>query len=261
MSMQITNQTNDASSGSTLLERCDKLNQLLTNYDQLKRKKQIRDDYIFLTTYLAEAAGKLQLQSGAYLLLLGNDHFDGSDAIIAAMEGDPVAEVRFALQNFRQAFTEQKHDVRNSQGQEWVKLLGEMETLTNRFKQHVNPAWEIYVKELRDSWDVDQSLLVSQMHIDERKRLFDRYLREKNEFEKETKRIPHSQEKLDEVHQLQERLIEMRKQMDLEIPPAVNEFLMASGRIKGAPLHLLTEEVLAWLTQNDDVSSYHIKRG
>ncbi|MGY0616481.1 hypothetical protein [Vibrio sp. FJH11] len=255
------NQNNNSFSGGTLLERCEKLNQLLENYDQLKRKTQIRDDYMFLTKGLTEEAAKLQVQSDAYLLLLGNVHFDGSEAIIAEMEGDPVASVRYALQNFRQAFIEQKNDVRNSQGQEWAKLRAEMEALTNDFKKHVTPAWVIYVKELRDSWYIDESLLGSQMHIDERRRLFDGYLLEKNEFEKKTKCIPHSQQKLDEIHERQARLIALRGQMDLDIPPAVNEFLMASGRSKGAPLHLLTKEVLDWLTENDDVSRYRIKRG
>ncbi|MDH6027226.1 hypothetical protein [Vibrio splendidus] len=261
MRVQLNHQTNDASSSGSLLERCDKLSQLLENYNQLQRKTQIRDDYMFLTKHLAEAAGKLQLQSGAYLLLLGNKHFDGTDTIIAAMQDDPVAKVRFSLLTFRQAFTEHKNNVRNSEGQEWAKLHAEMESLTEGFKQHVNPAWEIYVRELREGWYVDESLLTSQMHINERKRLFDSYFREKNEFEKETKRIPNSQQKLDDIHQRHERLLEMREKMDLKIPPAVNEFLIASGRSHGAPLHLLTEEVLAWLTKNDDVSRYHIKRG
>lgn len=261
MSVQMNHQVNDASSGGTLLERCDKLNQLLESYGQLQRKTQIRNDYMFLTKHLAEAVGKLQLQSGAYLLLLDNKNFDGTDTIIAAMQDDPVAKVSFALQTFRQAFTEHKNNVRNSEGQEWAKLHAEMESLTERFKQHVNPAWEIYVKELSDCWRVEESLLTSQMHIDERKRLFDSYFREKNEFEKETKRIPNSQQKLDDIHQRHERLLEMREKMDLKIPTAVNEFLMASGRSQGAPLHLLTGEVLTWLAENDDVSHYHIKRG
>ncbi|EPR7482136.1 hypothetical protein ACU8KO_000743 [Vibrio alginolyticus] len=261
MSAQMNHQTNYASSGGTLLERCGKLNQLLESYDQLQRKTQIRDDYMFLTKHLEEAANKLQLQSCAYLLLLGSANFDGTDTIIAAMQDGPVTKVRFALQTFRAAFTEHKNNVRNSEGQEWAKLHAEMESLTERFKQYVNPAWETYVKELRDGWDVDESLLTSQMHIDERKRLFDGYLREKNEFDRDSKCIPNSQQKLDEIHQRHARLLEMRNQMDLEIPPAVNDFLMVSGRGKGAPLHLLTEEVLDWLTKNDDVSRYHIKRG
>lgn len=256
----MSSQTSDGVGALTLLERCKNLNQLLDNYGQLQRKTQIRNDYMFLSKTLAEEAGKLQLHAGAYLLLLRNVHFDGGDMIVAPMAGDPVGSTRFALQNFREAFNELKFEVRQSQEQEWTKLLAEMDTLTKNFKQHIAPAWEIYVKDLCDCWYVEASLLDSQMHINERKRLFESYQADQERFDKVTKRIPRSQEELDEIHQLHKRLLDSRSQMDLNVPPAVNEFLMASGRGYGAPLDLLTPEVLDWLANNDDVSRYSIKR-
>lgn len=257
----MSNETNNESSARSLVERCAGLSQLLDNYDQLQRKTQIRNAYMDLASTLAKEADNLKLQAGAYLLLLRNTHFDGGDTIITAMDNDPVSSVRYALQNFREAFEQLKYEVRQSKEEEWAKLLAEMTTLTNTFKQYLEPAWEMYIKELRDSWFVNESLLEGQMHIDERKSLFNQYLMEKSRFEKATNRIPSSQQDLDLVHKLQERLLVLRGQMDLDIPPAVNEFLMASGRGKGALLHLLTSEVLTWLQDNDDVSRYHIKRG
>jgi hypothetical protein len=261
MSGQMSNETNNESSTRSLLDRCVGLSQLLENYDQLQRKTQIRNAYMNLASTLAKEAGNLKLQAGAYLLLLRNTHFDGGDTIIAAMDNDPVSSVRFALQNFREAFEELKYVVRQSEEQEWAKLLAEMTTLTKSFKQYLESAWEIYIKELRDSWFVNESLLEGQMHIDERKIVFDAYLTEKKRFEQATNRIPLLQQDLDLIHQHQERLLALRRKMDLKMPPAVNEFLMASGRGKGALLHLLTSEVLTWLQDNDDVSRYRIKRG
>lgn len=257
----MSNETNNESSARSLLDRCVGLSQLLVNYDQLQRKTQIRNAYMDLASTLAKEVAKLQLQTGAYLLLLRNAHFDSEDTIVTVMDNDPVSRVRYALQNFRQAFTELKYEVRQSQEQEWTKLLEEMRSLTQNFKLYVEPAWEIYVKELRDCWFVDESLLEGQMYIDERRKLFEKYQIEKKYFEQSTSRTPNSQEELELVHLAHERLLALRKQMDLKIPAAVNDFLMASGRGRGAELVLLTPQVLTWLQNNDDVSRYRIKRG
>ncbi|BEU04246.1 hypothetical protein OAG1_30460 [Agarivorans sp. OAG1] len=244
---------------SGLKKRCAALKEQLDRYGQLQRKTLIRDTYIGIANKLRNAGTKLQSQTICYLLLLQNERLDGDGAILHTMDSEPVSKARVLIGLFRQAFINQKENVTQSDDQEWPNLLDSMASLTKELKQHVEPVWSSYTEDLRRSWQIDESLLHGQMLIEERKKIFEAYQVERERFVEAAQNPPTTQEELDAFHQLQRRLETLRGKMDLNIPPAVNRFLMASGR-RGASLDLLTDEVLEWLDNNDDTARYRITR-
>ncbi|ADN77439.1 hypothetical protein Fbal_3240 [Ferrimonas balearica DSM 9799] len=244
---------------SGMAKRCTALKDLLEGYDQLQRKTLIRDTYIDIASKLRKVGERLHQQTASYMLLLQIQRLDGDGAILHAMDSKSVSRVRSLLGQFRQAFVEQKENVPQSEQQEWPNLLDGMASLTKELQQHIEPVWSSYIEDLRRGWQVDESLLHGQMLIKERKQVFDAYQVERARFIDAVRQAPGSQAELDAVHQLQQRLETLRSKMDLDVPPAVNRFLMASGR-RGASLDLLTEEVLAWLETNDDITRYRITR-
>jgi len=240
-----------------LAERCNALKARIADYERVRRARQVRDDLIHIADELKALADELQCVINSYLVLRQHFPGEGDSPLIAPLSSEHLDQARVLLKQFRQAYDEKHEKVRQSDAM--PNLTDKLKTLTSELDEYVQPAWRDYVAELRNRWLVNMSLFDGQLHIQERKIVYDKYQQLSKAFNQITCRVPKSSNELKDILKLQCQLEELHEKMDLDIPAGVDQFLKVVGK-GGATLDLLTDEVLQWLRANDNVDSYRIKR-
>ncbi|MET4483769.1 hypothetical protein [Bradyrhizobium sp. F1.13.3] len=141
--------------------------------------------------------------------------------------------------------------------QAWRSMLDEIDTASRDLASAVIAAWRTYRQHVfaGDAPAVIRSRLARTKANDaafsEYQRLFDRL---KAAFET----LPSDRAAIDRVKQLAADLEAVAQNFDFAVPAEVKQFLEAVLSVSGAPLALLTPEVVKWLKENDSFDNYRV---
>lgn len=243
---------------SGFTSRCGKLMNLLGKHERAYSSQQIRDDYLNLSTRLTQAGDRLQQVLTRYQVLRKNVRQDDQQVILLPLAPETVQMTIFLLKEFRQVLAEKHEQAR--QDDSLPKLTESLGTLTDEIKLHIASVWKQYIADLSKQWYVKLDLLQVQLLIADNQATHAQYVSFKEQFEQLSSKAHQSQEAFNTLHLVHSKLVTLRQNMKLDIPPEVNEFLIDAARQRGTSIEKLTPTVLDWLTNHDDVAAYRIKR-
>lgn len=141
--------------------------------------------------------------------------------------------------------------------QAWRSMLDEIDAASRDLASAILAGWRAYRQQVfaGDTPAVIRSRLArtkaNDAAFNEYQMLFDRL---KAAFDA----LPSDRAAIDRVGQLAAELEAVAQNFDFAVPVAVKQFLEAVLSVSGAPLALLTPEVVKWLKENDSFDSYRV---
>jgi len=143
-------------------------------------------------------------------------------------------------------------------GQAWSTMLGEMDSAARDLQTAVTAAWKgqwtslfsgetpaAIESKLAKTKSNQEALRVYQGLYSQFRALFDS--------------LPSDQATIERARKLGDQLEGAAKAFDFEVSPEVKAFLEAVQSVRGAPIRLLTDEVLDWLRENESLDAYRVK--
>lgn len=179
------------------------------------------------------------------------------DAAIAVAPPASLLAARKRAGNILERFCAQPKAATLKRGQAWRSMLDEIDAASRDLASAVLAAWRAYRQQVfaGDTPAVIRSRLArtkaNDAAFNEYQRLFDRL---KAAFEA----LPSDRVVIDRVKQLAADLEAVAQNFDFAVPAGVKQFLEAVLSVSGAPLALLTPEVVKWLKENDSFDNYRV---
>ncbi|UCI23525.1 hypothetical protein [Mesorhizobium sp. B2-8-5] len=143
-------------------------------------------------------------------------------------------------------------------GQAWPTMLEEIDSAARDLQAAVTAAWKAertslfsgdtpaaIESKLAKTKPNQEALKVYQGLYSQFKALFDS--------------LPPDQATIERARTLGSQLEGVAKAFDFHVAPEVKAFLEAVQSVLGAPISLLTDEVLAWLRENESLDAYRVK--
>ena len=162
---------------------------------------------------------------------------------------------RKTIAHLRDRFEAQPKASTLTQGKHWSGLLEALETATATLTANLRQDWQRYFMDRLFAGLPPESRRIGVAPIPENKAALDQYTRLYEQFARYRNTVPVTQEALDTVHTLSEKLAQIT--FVENVPKAVEAFVNAIGN--GASLRLLTAEVLDWLREKELLDSYVVR--
>lgn len=168
-----------------------------------------------------------------------------------------LAKHKQAIGNVATRFSEKPEAATLKQGKRWRTLLDAVGEVAKLVDESLSETWQAYIgSELFGGRDPDQEeRLLAKTPAN--RRAMQEYRRLFSVFAQLRSSPPTTSEAIARLRVLSGELTNIKFQRD--VPRSVREFLDAAGTPGGAPLNLLTEEVGAWLAENNLLESYVIR--
>lgn len=162
-----------------------------------------------------------------------------------------------SIGNVSSRFREKSEAATLKHGKRWSALIDAVGDATKLVNESLNEGWRTYVgSELFGGQDPDREerLLAK---TPENRRALQEYRRLFAEFSQLRLTPPSAKEAISRLRVLSGELGKIQFQRD--VPRAVRDFLEAAGTSGGASMTLLTDEVAAWLSDNNLLDNYVVK--
>ena len=172
----------------------------------------------------------------------------------------PAAVVKAARRadGLRERFNAQPTAATLKKGQTWIKLLDELDDADRELTQVVLEIWR-RSREGFFAGDPPARLRGRLARTAKNDEALEQYRNLHQALDAAFSAAPSDSAKIDEVKRLAKQLEAAALTFDFDVPDAVKAFLEAVQSVAGAPLHLLTPEVVDWLKTNDSFDTYRIR--
>lgn len=233
----------------TLALRTAALRDKLTQLDDLSSNAQEASN---LSTLRTELSGPVQTLSA---LVQRQDLLIKSG--VPVQERESLRVVRRRADGVRERFRSDRKSSTLKKGTAWKSMLTETDQAAKEIEQSLSAAW----KEFRSSLfsgdapgKIDASLARTPENIEALKAYRALY----ETFTRLFQTPPASPEVVDEARRLAAELVRIAGHFDFDVAPDVKRFLEAV-QAGGAPLSLLTPEVVVWLQRGQSMDGYRIR--
>lgn len=143
-------------------------------------------------------------------------------------------------------------------GKEWSILLEKMRTLNKALEASAKSGWKAYVVEQITS-DSPGTIKSRMADTTENRQRIREYEVIYSRMQQTSQSLPGGVAAIGEVESLSRSLSTAYGKIDFDVPEAVRYFLDGANSTVGAPLSLLTEEVLDWLKSRQEDGLYSIR--
>lgn len=242
---------------SVFAKRSSAFKARIERYKQLEKAQEIRDNLLQVASKIETPAKKLEQILTSYRVLRQVRDSENSEPIVGPFDRNAFGHPKTLLEAFHQQYTTHKHDV--AQQNEFALLIQKIECLADDLNEHTSTAWREYIRGLKAQWEVDQKLFSTLSHQEEQRKIQQHYSELVAQFTNSSRGLPKTTEEFEVVIALHEQLCQQREALKLDVPEDVNIFLKAVAG-QGATIDMLTENVRTWLTEEDDLTRYRIKR-
>lgn len=181
-----------------------------------------------------------------------------SGNVLVEVPGSLVAEVIKLAADVRKKMEKKPGSQTLKSGKEWSLLLEKTRALNKALETSAKSGWKRYVLERITSDPPGTVKSRTADTIENRQRIRDYeliYVR----LQQVSQSLPGDVAAISEVESLSGSLITAYGKIDFDVPETVRFFLDGANSIEGAPLSLLTEEVLDWLKSRQEDGLYSIR--
>ncbi|WP_224705149.1 hypothetical protein [Devosia aquimaris] len=177
---------------------------------------------------------------------------------ITIVEPASNAKVRKKATTVVERFAEAPKSETLKKGQLWSTMLEEMDSAARDLQTAVNVAWKGQWTSLfsGETPAAVESKLAKTKANQEALRVYRGLY---SQFRALFDTLPHDQGTIDRARMLGNQLELAAKAFDFQVSPDVKAFLEAVQSVRGAPINLLTDEVLNWLRENESLEAYRVK--
>ena len=232
---------------ASLPQRAAELKGRLSRLHDLSAKVQEASDLERLRQDLTRRVEKFQPHMQKQVLLQAN-------AVAAASPATVVRMARRAA-GLLEKFQAEPTAATLKKGKIWQTLLDELDEAGSELSENVLTAWR---RARRDYFagDTPATLRGRLARTAENVRALDQYRVLHQALDTAFLAAPADQATIDQVKRLAKQL--EAQTFNFDVPEAVKKFLEAVQSVAGAPLDLLTPEVIDWLKANQSFGAYHI---
>jgi chromosome segregation ATPase len=164
-----------------------------------------------------------------------------------------------ALKKFLQHWEQQGYNAR--QGNWLQNLENAFKALTRNIKDTNRVSWANWIGDLRTSFAVEDYLLDAQQGLDAVEHRRDKFKTDRETFDEKAKKIPDNITAINDLSDIAKNLAALLNQMDHNVPEEVRQFFnYVSTASEGAPITLLTPEVIEYLSDNNALGNFVVKR-
>lgn len=142
---------------------------------------------------------------------------------------------------------------------QWTNLEEGINIIIDQFNSNMKNAWKEYCQNYY-SGETPGQLAGTIAQTDANKNLLSNFQSDFSKFESLLKTLSVKEEDFSEIKILAEKLQETIQKLDRDVPEDVMHFLNDLNQNGGATLELLTEEVLAWLKQQESFHKFKVVR-
>lgn len=234
---------------TTLPARATALRERLARLDKLGSSVAEAGDLEGLRGDLAGRAEKLGTHLTNQVRLV--------DAAIAVPPPASLLAARKRAGGILERFRAQPKASTLKRAQAWRSMLDEIDTASRDLASAVMAAWRAYRQHVfaGDAPAVIRSRLARTKANDA---AFNEYQRRFDRFEAAFETLPADRAAIDRVKELAADLEAVAQNFDFAVPAEVKQFLEAVLSVSGAPLALLTPEVVNWLKETDSFDNYRV---
>jgi hypothetical protein len=143
-------------------------------------------------------------------------------------------------------------------GQAWPTMLQEIDTATHDLQTAVTAAWKAQRTSLF-SGDTPAAIETKLAKTKPNQETLKVYQGLYSQFRSLFDSLPPDQATIERARTLGRQLEIAAKAFDFHVSPEVKAFLEAVQSVRGAPISLLTDEVLVWLRENEGLDAYRVK--
>jgi len=157
----------------------------------------------------------------------------------------------------------QEDDYKVTQDDSFDNTIQAMKSLTKMIVLANKEVWNTWTDYLLDSFNRTDAELNNIEKIDKYRDTYSAFVKERTSFKSKVSNLPAEIDQIKEVQELSNRLQILMKDVDGNLSEEVKKFLdCIDDVIKGkkAPLSLLTPEVLKWIQDENEMSSFAITR-
>ena len=247
----------DNESISTLQLEVSQLNGQVEPFNQTSDNATAMENYQAIISQIGQLPDSLDKH--AKMALLVRDPNVKGDLSLSESEKEFFKKCEKACENFIKRWN--KEDYNANQGNDLEKFSTALKSLAEGIKSTNENLWTQWIGDLRASFQVEDYLLEAQKGLDEVERRREEFVKNSQAFDERTKYIPNDKNGITEIQSLVEKLRILSSQMDHDVPEVVRKFLEYAGDInKGAPIKLLTPEVIDYLEKKDALQNFVVKR-
>ncbi|MBT8534817.1 hypothetical protein G6725_02190 [Polynucleobacter paneuropaeus] len=233
--------------------------------EMLKRATEAENKFKHLIDASTDAVEISQLdQLRQYLELLSSDAASTAKKSKALSENKVpltplinLKDVQDATEKLANKFMEEPKSSSVFEGKKWSSYNEKTTLALKNAARSVESDWTKYFKSLFGGMTPEQRKSRLILKIPENKIAIDKYTKIYNEFIQHNDQIPDSLEIFQKIHSLVKELSEISMTFKEDVPENVKKFF--DQTTFGASLDYLTEDVMAWLRENDMLSSFIVK--
>ena len=174
---------------------------------------------------------------------------------------EQIAILKNALKSAISAFDEAwKKDQSSVQGKRpHQQLVDTLKETNQEVVATLYQAWKQFIANQRQSFEVTSAELENAKVVDSNRAVVEQFEAKRESFHNLAQVIPSNSNTPREITRLSEELKQIKSQIDFCLPEEVAHFYrtIESG---GAPINLLTETVLDYLRENNQLDNFRIKR-
>ena len=246
---------------NALQDQITEIGELLAGLQSSSENKEAIEEYTLLITRLTPVCNELKLQCDTRKII---GHLP-DDFMLQGLKDDEFeqyATTQSFIDIFRNSWEEVEHKARQDNNS-LDNSVQSIRVLNKDLSQANRQAWDTWISELIISFEISDVELDSQEDVPGLRENIRLYKDKAHEFQMLTDTIPNDTAALEEILTIAKCLESLRGNMDFNLPKGVKTFFkQLNNSISGNqfPLSSLTPEVIKWLTENDQLTNFVIKR-
>lgn len=179
------------------------------------------------------------------------------DAVIPIGASPELAKHGRMIGDVAERFRERSVSATLKQGKRWPNLLDAVAEVAKATEKSLATAWTLYVSSSLFAGPPPEEEDGRMAKTPKNKQALEAYRRLFGQFASLRASVPASPQVIKDLKKLSDELAAI--QFDRNVPPAVKDFLEATGTTSGAGLELLTDEVRAWLIAQNLFGRYVVR--
>jgi len=221
----------------------------------IKEYEKFFEQFFPVVRKLADSCEKIKV-----LKNIPNDSLDREVELISHFKNH-VVTTKSVLRILAEKWLEDDYTV--TQDDSFDNAIQSIKSLTKGMMELNKVAWKAWCDHLLENFNVTDAELASIEKIDRYKDIHNTFVQERMSFELKASNLPVDEVQISELESMSNRLQELIKDIDFNIPVEVKLFfdhLNSPIYGKKAALSLLTPEVMKWIEDNNEIGSFSITR-
>lgn len=178
-------------------------------------------------------------------------------ADIAAPSPPSISDLRRRAANLLRKFRAEPTSATLKRGQAWQNLLMQIDTAAGDLGTSIRDSWRAY-RVRAFAGEAPATIRSRLARTRPNEDAFETYRGLYQRLQAAFQQLPQDAASIEQVKRLAEQLETAAQGFNFDVPEAVKAFLEAVQSVAGAPLDLLTPEVVDWLKANNSFDTYRI---